>query len=142
MIPIRDDLHSGSAPATALVIAGALLIGGVAVPGGSLWVGLLAAFGGYLYAPSLVRELGPLPAFGIAAVGAIAAGALAASQAAQPGPWAALAATFALIIVHLARHPRARMLALIALPYRASLGEMPSWVAALIWLALAALAVS
>jgi hypothetical protein len=142
MIPVRDDLHSGGAPATALVISGALLIGGTAVPGGSFWIGLLAAFGGYLYAPSLVRELGPFPAFGMAAIGAIAAGALAASQGAQPGPWATLAAAGALIAVHLARHPRAKMLALVAVPYRASLGEMPSWVAALIWLALAALAVS
>lgn len=142
MIPVRDDLHSGGAPATALVISGALLIGGTAVPGGNFWIGLLAAFGAYLYAPSIVRELGPFPAFGIAAVGALAAGALAASSDLQTGPWATLAATFALIAVHLARHPRARMLSLIAIPYRASLGEMPSWVAALLWLALAALAVS
>ena len=142
MIPLRDDLHSGGAPAPALLISAALLVSGMVAPGGSIWVGLLGGFGAYLYAPSLVRDFGPFPAFGIAAAGAIAAGVLAASADLQPGPWATLAATFALIAVHLARHPRARMLTLIALPYRASLGEMPSWIAALIWLVLAALAVS
>jgi hypothetical protein len=139
MIPLRDNLHTKGAPPVALLITTALLVAGLIVPGAGAGPAILAAIGAYLYGPSIVRDLGPLGAIATATVGAGAAGMLAHLAGAKVGGWSIVGAAAALVLVHLARHPRARMLSLIALPYRTGLTEVPSVAVASVWALLAVL---
>lgn len=133
MIPLRDDRPGGGAPLFALLICIALLAAGTAVPGGGPWLGLLAAFAGWLYAPSLVREGGLPLTCGIVLIGAAVAGGVTFAAGGSWGAWATVGAAAALVAAHLVRFRGSTMLALIPIPYRAGLAEVPSLAVAAIW---------
>ena len=133
MIPLRDNLHEGGAPLPAAALTAALLIAGIALPGGGIWVGLLAGLGAWIWAPSIVRERGIVIAALIALLGCGAGYLIAHGTGSAIGGPAVAGASIALALAHLATHPRARVLVLVAIPFRATLAEVPSGAIAGLW---------
>lgn len=133
MIPVRDNLHSGGAPLPAAALAALLLIAGTVLPGGGVWVGLLAGLGAWIWTPSIVRERGIIITLLVGLLGC-GAGYLIAHGTSMPegGPVVAGAAA-AVAMAHLATHPRGRVLVLLLIPFRATLAELPSGAVACLW---------
>lgn len=133
MIPLRDDRPGGGAPIIALLACIALLAGGILVPGGGIAFGIVLAIAGWLFTPSLFRESGAVPTLGAAALGGLLAGAGAWASGTTWPAWALTGAAAALVGLHLVRFRGSRMLALIPLPLRAGLTEIPSAAVAAVW---------
>ena len=139
MIPLRDDIGEGGASPLALLICLLIFVAGVVPPGGDVWVALLCAFGAWIFAPTPVRELGPIPVALIAAAGGLAGGLIAHAAGSQVSAWGAVGATASVALLHIARHPKARALCLVAVPYRAGFAETPTPFVAIGWGAVTAL---
>ncbi|CAB4872663.1 MAG: hypothetical protein F2799_04120 [Actinobacteria bacterium] len=137
MIPVRDNIGERGASPAALVICALVLLAGIFLPDGNIWVALMAGFGAWIFAPTPVRELGAIPVLLIATAGGLIAWWVAQDANSAVGIWAPLASTGAIALVHLLKHPRAQVIGLVPIPYRTSLTEAPSVVVIIIWAAAA-----
>ena len=137
MIPLRDNIGERGASPAALAICALILLAGILLPDGNLWVALLAGFGAWIFTPTPVRDLGAIPVLLIASVGGLMASWLTHATNSAIGIWAPVASTGAIALVHLLKHPRARVIGLVPIPYRTSLTEAPSVVVIIVWAAAA-----
>jgi hypothetical protein len=137
MIPLRDNIGESGASPAALAICALILLAGILLPDGNIWVALLAGFGAWIFAPTPVRDLGAIPVLLIAAVGGGMAWWVTHTSNSAVGVWAPLASTGAIALVHFLKHPRARVIGLVPIPYRTSLTEAPSVVVIIVWAAAA-----
>ena len=133
MIPLRDDLPGGGTPAVTYVLALGLLIWSLAA-GDGFWLGLIAALGAWIWSPALVRKPGPAPMLLVAAAGGVAGWLLANSAGSgQPSSWAIASAPAAVALLHVALHPKARVLSLVLVPFRSFVTAVPSLAVAAVW---------
>lgn len=87
----------------------------------------------YIFAPSLVRDIGTPATFAIAAAGALCLSAIASLAGLDAQTWIAPGASGATAVAHLVRYRRARVLGLLVLPAASRVVSTPAPSFAVIW---------
>lgn len=133
MLPLRDNIGEGGAPVSALVLIGLITAAGFVIPGGGWLPALVALAAAWVYVPTPVRRFGPLPTAALTAVCGAIGGWLATLAGEDPGLWAGPAAAAGAAGLHLLTNRDARVMGLVAIPFRSGFWEIGSATYATSW---------